>query len=755
MKLEVSQVFHGTIKNLCIDNDTMYIQNDNITAVNCEDFSTLEVKEANPDDFLVVQNVFYMLYNNILHREAVELCSCSMFTVKPNQLKQHIVYSYFESILHRITISQSLSMMREQFDIQILEFHVLNDDTLLIQSTKNLAIYNYGNEQPILIINDYKLSLPLLGAYKYKYVIDIGEYLYLARYKGTCIYSDKKEIVISNNLPFSASGFIIGGFLYTVEHNTLKVIHLYSLDTATYDINGILFKTSKGAFLYANSCLYKIAVRDYSNIQQIMCGADLYPMALDSLKSNPHSLDLVNQSIYIKKRWIKYLLNKQQYEETCQLMMDIDYPLSEFLSQFPEIVPSQLDLSSLDIFNFPNGGTISASHIYPFLPYLSSKRAKYPIIDTIMFYIYSVINKSLLGSLIRVENSCDLDICGSILINMQMIPTWILFYSSKNANSKAFEIMISNKFEPKYFLEYFDLLVQNNQIDWLLDHVTYFLEEFKDLEFFINHRFLQSVDVQTRLFDLLSFDMYLQRDYLQEIVFKKSANQQFHTKLIQCQISIIKHIQETLSLEDDAVLQQRLILREYLTKSTDYDGNILIALLDELLLDFEVALVYKTLQRHEDALKIYILKMKNYSEAEKYCFDVYYNANQINVYANLFHIIEQYEPNKVLEFIKEYAEYLDPLTVLESIPESTKLCDLLEYVDYGMKNYLKQFQRASLLKNQLNVQHSRLQQESYYELSQSVSVDAYKVCFHCNRRIGDKACYMFEKNICCANCIKE
>ena len=635
-------------------------------------------------------------------------------------------------------------MIREQFSIQLLEFQVLENESLLICTNKHLGLYNYGNDIPFLIINDYKLSLPILGAYKYKYTYDSNyEYLPIARYRGTSIYTLKNELLISNHLPFPVLGIVVGGFLYAIYANILKVVHLYTLESAQFDINGTLFKTKKGAFIQSNdNCLYKITIKEYFNIQQILCQNDLYPVALDCLNSHQHPLDHEQQSIYIKKRFISYLLTKQQYDKACLLMMDVDYPLNEFIQHFPEIVPHGLNTSSLQLNTSHHNNAVASinnNSIFPFLTYLSSKRAQYPIIDTIMFYIYSKINTSILESLIRVENSCDLTVCGPILINNNMISTWILLYFSKQEHLAALEYMQLNKFDSKYFLEYFDLLININQTDWLFAHLTYFLKTFRALDYFINHTSLQTREVYYKMIDLLAFDVYLKREYLSKIAIKSTQNKtEFYTKLILVQIQIIHDLCATNSIEEDSVLQQRLILRDYLQKTTTFDNSpILIDQLRALTLDFEIALVYKTLNYHQEALKIYIFKMKNYSEALRYCFDVYHHSNELNVYMDLYHIIQQYEPDKVLEFIKEYADYLDPLTVLTSIAEEVPCVEVAKYMNRGILQYQKQFQKASLVKNQLKIQHSRLRQERYYEMSQFCTIDAYKVCYHCNRRIGD------------------
>eukprot|EP00835_Amoeboradix_gromovi_P000322 NODE_11_length_46995_cov_0.451872.p5 type:complete len:747 gc:universal NODE_11_length_46995_cov_0.451872:12002-14242(+) len=743
MKLEVKQIYHGVTKNIGLDDGNLYILN------NSDIIGNNKVIPADGvTDFEMIQSILYTLKDGILYRQATVLSDSSLYRITTNELKQHIVYSFNDSIITKITLYRD-NHSREEFNLPLIDFVIVEYDLLLACTSKHLALYYFGNNQPWFIINDYKLSLPMLGAYKYKYIIDKSfEYIYIVRYKGCCIYK-KNLLIFSVNLPFPVSnGIIIGGFLYCIDDNMLKVIHLYTSDCVAYDITGTLLKSSQGAYLNSNNCLYKITVSDLKDIQITLCNNNLHPMALDSLLSNQD--DFLEQQYWIKAKFIRYLVENKQHEHACQLMLDISYPLVDFIHLFPEVIPSKLDISQLNPNHVHSDKQVERNTLYPFLPYLSSKRVDYPIIDTIMFYIYSKINTSLLKSLIRVENACDLDTCGTILLDMGMIKEWILFYFSKNSNSDAFKLMISNKFESKYFLEYYDLLVQHNETDWLLDHLDYFLKEFKDLEYFINHPAFQSSHVRSRICELLQFDLYLQRQYLSEIVLKKKANK-FHVQLILVQVEIIKNL--NVGIDDDKMLQERLVLREYLSYDSGYGYNELVPILGDLNLDFEVALVYKTLNQHESALKIYVVKMNNYVEAEKYCFDAYYKSHQINVYNDLFHVIKQHQPEKVVQFAIDHVDYLDPLQVLSVIPNHTDLKNVLSWVDKGLKVYNREYQRASMNKNQLKIHHSRLRQERYVELNRKCFVDAYKVCYNCNRRIGDKACYMYTKNLCCANCI--
>eukprot|EP00834_Sanchytrium_tribonematis_P002132 NODE_60_length_27201_cov_1.043318.p2 type:complete len:755 gc:universal NODE_60_length_27201_cov_1.043318:19201-21465(+) len=750
---ELQEIYQGTVHDVCADNGKLYLQTDEGVSVINKDGDLVEELQIQADYFKVLEGVIYHIRESVLYRDRTKIANCTDFQALSNLLKQHIIYAYEQPILQKITINNSLNQLKEEFEISLLDYYVTSDEKLLIQTQKHLGLYQYGHSQPYLIINDYVLSLPLLGGYKHHYIFDSTQYLYICRYKGGVVYKGRDPIA-TINFTSPANGILLGGFLYSLEQGNLSIFHCFTRESTNIKIQGNLLKTSEGAFIYDGKSIFKIVLKDFSDIQRTLCDANLHPMALDLLKSNQHELDIQTYSTIIKKQFIHFLIDEKKYDQSCLLMTEIQYPLRDFVRHFPEVVPKTFVMEGVKI---SSDNDIKASVIHPFLPYLSSLRSKFVEVDTILFYIYSKINVGLLESLIRVENNCDLDVCGSILLEKSMIDIWIKFYFSKEKHQEAIDIMIEKDFESKHFIKYFDMLLEKGLTDWLFQYAApWFLKSKRNFSFFVSHPKLQKDKYKLKILEILEFDHRLQREYLQDLVFQFKADSVYHTKLMLIQIEIISDLLNSgLSLEDDKIMQERLLFREFLTTSKKYDGNALVSQLNTLNLDFETALVYKSLKRHIEALKIYVLKMQNHVEAENYCFDVYYDSDDKNIFKLLFHIYFEYDSKSLAAFSDKYVDYLDPIDCLQHLSINLRLAEITHYVDKSNRSKMKDYQRSGLRKNQLKVQHSRLRQERYFELSQSCTIDAYKVCFNCNRRIGDKACYIYQGNLCCANCVTE
>ena len=744
---EIVDIYKGKVQSICVDGNKLYILNSKLICIDRYKGTVIEEKEIIATDFYVLDAILYTYNDSILYRDGIEVIKCSIYHIKSNNLKQHIVYAYDNGIVHRITINQSMSIVKEQFGINLIEFTVVENELLLIMTPKHVGFYLYGKEDCIGVVHESKLDLPFIGASKYKYILDSSHYLYLARYKGVCIFENQIKIQ-SHYLPLYASGMIQGGFLYTVEDNCIKIVHLYTLETTTYQMTGKLLKTSQGMYLYANNCLYQIKLMGLESIHSQLCLNNLFLMALESLKSNLPLLVYKDHEREINYRYIKYLIHTNQLDHSCQLMMDCAYPLQLFLQQFPEIIPDGLDVSELHLDTIESNKTMNMHTVRPFLPFLSSKRLDYDCIDTILFFIYSKLNPNLLESLVRVENTCHLEICGKILLDLKLYSIWINFYFSKQAHQQAFDKLKTNTLSVHYWNDYFELLLNDNKLELVLNQIQLYFELFKDISFFVCHSQLQSNAVQQQIILTLDFNKELQRDYLKDVVFTQQA--QFQSTLLQSQLTIIKDKITLFSIEDDIVMKERLLFREFLTKLNQYNGIDLIDPLLELKLEFECALVYKSLDKHKEALELYLINMNNPVEAEKYCFDAF-NNDHLSVFTTLFSLLKHHNKDTTA-FILEYIPYLDPLLVFQDI-KNEKLSVVVDLIKESINKYKREYQEKCLLLNQLKIQHSSLRQELYYEQSQKCLIDAYKVCFNCNRRIGDKACYMYDHRVCCINCI--
>ena len=144
------------------------------------------------------------------------------------------------------------------------------------------------------------------------------------------------------------------------------------------------------------------------------------------------------------------------------------------------------------------------------------------LIDTVLFKMYLLYNKPMVGSLVRVDNECDFDVVEASLKKENMIHELIDFYFFNNKHDKALTLLTdlmnsSGEMQQKIktlIVDYLKKLELTN-LDLVLEYSDYLLDKFPD----------ECFDILSLIFlHSLSFSKQLPHDKIYEYIDSKRSD---------------------------------------------------------------------------------------------------------------------------------------------------------------------------------------------------------------------------------------
>ncbi|KAI8394304.1 vacuolar sorting protein 39 domain 2-domain-containing protein [Radiomyces spectabilis] len=356
------------------------------------------------------------------------------------------------------------------------------------------------------------------------------------------------------------------------------------------------------------------------------------------------------------------------------------------------------------------------------------------LVDTALLKSYMMTNDALVGPLLRVQNHCDVKDCETILMDkmayMQML---LICWPSKlgqQSDGPLRGVLPTIRYLQRLGLEQFDLVLRYST--WVLEKdpklgMDIFIDDLAEVETFPRQQVLEHLES-------ISNDLAIQ--YLEYIIDElRDTSPDFHNRL--------------------AIAYLEKIASETSAGSTYYRAEKILSRLPMDGLFEERAILLSRIGQHDQALDIYVYKLKNYAMAEEYCTNIYrQNPEQgEKMYLTLLRVYLQPSNHQqpllepALDLLSHHGSHINASEVLSILPLPTKLHGLFPFFE----KYIRQSNRSRnmdmVVRNLLKAEQIQVEEQLMHYRSRAVKITEDRMCPQCNKRIGNSVFAVFPNGI--------
>jgi len=194
------------------------------------------------------------------------------------------------------------------------------------------------------------------------------------------------------------------------------------------------------------------------------------------------------------------------------------------------------------------------------------------------------------------------------------------------------------------------------------------------------------------------------------------------------------------------VTRKKLLL--FLEKSKYYVPEKMLSKFSSEELYEERALLLSRIGEHEQALKIYANKLKDYQMAEAYCAK-HYNADvegARDVYLSLLRVYLKPEDGAkgimlqpALELLDKYYAKMDTAKAMELLPLDTSISKLFALFTAILRENTKTRRNNQIVKNLLKAENFQVREQQIRAKSRVIKIPEDKMCPYCNKKLGSSA----------------
>ncbi|KAJ3033544.1 Vam6/Vps39-like protein [Rhizophlyctis rosea] len=399
------------------------------------------------------------------------------------------------------------------------------------------------------------------------------------------------------------------------------------------------------------------------------------------------------------------------------------------------------------------------------------------IVDTTLLKVYLQVNKSLVGPLVRVQNHCNLEESEKVLLENQRYLDLVDLYRGKGLHGKALEFLQSRASSSDAMYEFDKMILYmqglnfDEHIDLLLKYAEWVIKRDAagGMKVFTEHYDETSIATRHKIashLENLSPDFAI--TYLEHLIDEQGdVTPDFHDQLIFCYLKVLaRDIQEhvgyagpmlprrpggSMYFHDDqndkgqSFWKTRRKLGPFLDQSKVYHADRVLEAFPPDGLFEERAAVLSRLNRHEEALRIYTEKLRNYQLANMYCEKHYEPQNPYS--ADVFLILltiylelmrsGQLDMSVIITFLTIYGPSINGPKVLELLPATVRLSDLVGYFERTLHDMHRKRNMDDVVKNLLKADQVQAQERLAYYQSRRIVITEERMCSKCLKRISN------------------
>ncbi|KAJ3428181.1 cnh domain containing [Anaeramoeba flamelloides] len=558
----------------------------------------------------------------------------------------------------------------------------------------------------------------------------------------------------------------------------------------------IIKSTNQSAYTMDKEFIWRLDAIPVNEQIHNLCEDGSYEEALQICNmKNVQGIDNLEETINtIKITYAFHLFHNKKFKKSMIIFSEVEIDPRRVLALYPFLVDFKL-LKNTD-FLIPETKNLEKDvqkiAIQNLIDYLTKIKKKseldnyenkeeiITIIDTVLVKAYIKTNPGLLLPFLRLKNSCDLIETEKMLKKKNLEKELIALYKSKQKHREALELVekeatkTNNLYQFIKYLEnlnyeYLDLIFEYSKQIYQIDP-TQCLEIFT----FDNKtdqnplgRNLPKKKIKKFFKEELPI---LEVPYLEYHIFNLGdKDPEFHNELLlsyQKQNEIIKKQMESETGNNIRQLAQKGIIykkkmHDFILESKYYTpGKILTNFpMDDLF--EERAILLSRINQHEQALEIYINKLKDSEKAEQYCIRHYNKDGETkDIFLLLIKKLLEAGENenqkesgneKMLEqsflILERHIRKIDPQKVFQILPKNIKVSKLVNYLRAVMKNLTEIKRTMKIKKNLYKSDYLNLTVERVQKRNKSLKINENTLCQVCGKRIGDSIFGKFPNGI--------
>ncbi|GAB0088727.1 Vacuolar sorting protein 39/Transforming growth factor beta receptor-associated domain 1 [Sergentomyia squamirostris] len=568
----------------------------------------------------------------------------------------------------------------------------------------------------------------------------------------------------------------------------------------------ILIRTQRGVIFVASlSQLWRIQMTDIPKQRHNLLQQKNFQLALQLTNISQESEEDKKEKIHqIQTLYAFDLFANKRFRESMTEFAKLETDPCDVIRLFPDLLPQEKDkspttavggavLPKLEDRDLENGllalidyltevrfkikkelQTVSTDSAKPFgkmsTPLLS-------IIDTTMLKCYLQTNDSFVAPLLRL-NYCHLEESERTLKKYQKYGELIILYQTKGQHKRALQLLQSQAEVPGSNLYGHDRTIQylqhvgSEHKTLIFEFSGWVLEKYPEDGLKIFTEDIQEVENLPRaevLDYLLKNHKQLVVPYLEHVIHVWNESKPiFHNILIQQYRDAVKELKQDMEIGDTSKEKEALLvnvrakLLDFLKKSSKYNPETVLGDFPYQDLFEERAIILGKLEKHDKVLAIYIQILGDVEKAIKYCDEVYSSKDlrrdEIFVLLIKTLLTPPVTPpysgvplhprcltpdiETVLEILEKDAKKVEPLAVLQIIPDNISLLRLRTFLETALQHQLEQKRKTQVLRGLLYAEHLQIHEDRIQNESNTVLISDYSVCPSCKKKFGNQSAFI-------------
>ncbi|KAI8603875.1 vacuolar sorting protein 39 domain 2-domain-containing protein [Dissophora ornata] len=491
----------------------------------------------------------------------------------------------------------------------------------------------------------------------------------------------------------------------------------------------------------------------------------------------------------IKSLYAHHLFRTHHYEEALALFLELNVPALDVIALYPAVISGHLPPRENEVVSSPQSAdtvpTESNSKVNPpiimstkeleeavgcLIRFLADKRQKIQksiqelqdnndsfsynrqeqedeiheklavleVVDTALLKSYMMTNERLVGSLLRVTNHCSLEETESLLLKHQALE---LLKSVHTAPGELQGVLPTVSYLQRLGVDHLNLILEFAA--WVLESdpvvgMKIFIDDEPEIDTLPRYRIISYLE-------RLSLDLCVV--YLEHIIHDlRDKTSEFHNTLV---VSYLAQIQR-----DSAIAGNEANLLRFLDESKSYKAERILSRLPAEGCYEERAILLSRIGQHDQALNIYVHRLKNFQAAEEYCIKNFDSSDPSkNVFLLLLRVYLK-PPNHekpmlepALDILTRHGTHIDPAAILGLLPPQTRVDQLHKFFEKSIRESNKNKHMDMIVKNLLKADRLQTQEQLTFYRSRRVKITEDRMCPKCNKRIGNSVFAVFPDGV--------
>ncbi|WVW80239.1 hypothetical protein I302_102217 [Kwoniella bestiolae CBS 10118] len=415
--------------------------------------------------------------------------------------------------------------------------------------------------------------------------------------------------------------------------------------------------------------------------------------------------------------------------------------------------------------SFPPLSSLSAEeqHNLPSIPFTELTPEQLlrvaQVIYTGLIKVYLVARPVLVGSLCRIENWCDVEEVEELLKAQKKFGDLIDLYQGKKMHSKALKMLHELAKDEEDKLDRYPPTIRYlqklgpSELDLILNSSKWIFEEDSKMAlqiFTADEPEVESLPRSEVMRFLEKTNEGACIGYLEHIINNLGEEgPDYHDKLAELYHARMKSEEGKNKGDESQRPEFYETLLEFLEKSKQYRPYRLISKLAAEEMPEARAILLGRMGKHEEALKIYVYRLRDYTAAETYCVRVY-PAND-DVFLTLLKIylrptsskLNEKAPEPLIEqalsLVSKHSTSLPPSPVLDLLPPLVPIQDVHQFFMRTLRDSHTKKNESRVLKSLMKGRKEELERMVLSLEGKRVRVTDQRICPQCHKRLGQSA----------------